>query len=183
MIFIGIIISGCAVTNEGEQDLAGKITNEALLAVDEPFMFDWYIGHALSGYDSISIDSDGGVRLVTRDPDAAAPEYRMLRFVAREDQVRSLRRRLAALEFPSLRRIYRDENVVDGTQLLVRVRVGDREEVVYCDNRFPSSIREIQGFLKGLFRDEAEEVRRSGMILGPRETWPSFATPWISRLP
>jgi hypothetical protein len=52
-----------------------------------------------------------------------------------------------------LERVYRNPDISDGTQWVLRVRQGEGDKVVYCDNKFPRTIEQFAERLDAILNE------------------------------
>ncbi len=91
-------------------------------------------------------------------------------------QVVRLRAQLVEVGFGNLRAHYSDPRILDGTQIIVTVRVGEKQKTVYCDNSFPRAIRRLEDYLQDEFiQPRLAELRESGNLVDLEQTYPE---PW-----
>lgn len=144
-----------------------------------PFRFEWYEGNVLDGFNSVVIDSTGVVRVVTRaqvsGPSSVVPPHKTLELRIDVSDLNAVRRELAEIRFPSLKPVYRNQRLRDGTRILARLTMGSKQKVVCCDNEFPDGIRAVRRLLYStILAPYGKAVELSGSVVSVEDTRPPF---------
>ncbi len=186
---VGIVAIGCQPQDDNGGDVVGtaettttdpeSLSGLDILAMDRPFKIELYIGNPLQGYDIVVIDSTGKSRIVTRDQAQGSAlslsPYTSIEFDLPREKIDSVRRKIAAVDFQSLKPLYCDPKIADGTTILVRVTAAGRQKVVRCSNKFPKAVLSLRNYVQA---EVAESIRQaagaSRQIVPINETMPPF---------
>lgn len=104
-------------------------------------------GSGWHGYDVLRIAATGEARYTFAKLDGQRTVWRGAEFRVDKPMLAKLRATLNDTKYFSLRSAYRDPDVADGTQWFVKVRIGEKEKVVVCDNAFPPEVVRLSQFV------------------------------------
>jgi hypothetical protein len=149
-----------------------------LFAFDQPFEFAWHEGNPLDGYEVLKISSSGEC-MMTRRPKSTplipAPPYRSISFKISQEELQKLRSTLAAVGIPAKAGKYEDLSLRDGSQILMRLAVGEHEVRICCYNRFPSEIWRVRDYLEtAIISSQLGNVEASRNNVSIDATYPGF---------
>lgn len=162
VLTLGIVAAGCqsdcritdnahTMTSTPSVGLS-TLTEAHILALDQSFKLEWFVGSPLDGYDSLVVDSSGKGRSIvqTRVKEFVPyiPPFTVVDFDLPQETIAELRQRVAMVQYQSLAPVYRDPSIVDGTHIRVRVTVAEHQKVVCCYNRFPDAIQSLSSYLQ-----------------------------------
>lgn len=184
----GSVLFGCHAKNEdrqGDAQTNGAMStnslepsNAEILAFDRPFRLEVYIGNPLQGFDVILVESAGIGRSISRERilGPAIPPYRSVEFKLLPEQVAGVRRRLVESRFLSLRSVYRDPSLADGTHVLMRLTVGELHKTVCCYNQTPDAVQMLLTHLQSEVVEPARQAPAAPLNEVPiQDTMPPFA--------
>lgn len=165
------LLSGCSSCNRKA---------DSLLVLSD-FTFEWYEGDVPSGFNSISIESSGKIRLVLVvgiPVGAGTSPFREGELTLSNKELEEIRRALNDADLYSLNDSYRDDRIADGIQLLIRLVSQSKETTIHCSNQTPAAINKLRQYLhSNIIEKYSGELLRMGKEIPAGATLPPFTWP------
>ncbi|MCA9609387.1 MAG: hypothetical protein KC619_27490 [Myxococcales bacterium] len=161
-----------APTESPDDDLAPvERVADPLIDADD-FLFQWARSGGPAFIDEVSLRADGQLIWVRAPTVGGRPHALETR--ATPEEVTAVRQALARARYFALDPSYREPDVMDGSQLILRVRAGGQTHRVSCDNRFPDEVRAIRSAVEALLTPAREAALSAAPEAAPEDFDPSL---------
>src|SRR5262245_23824232 len=156
---LGMLTTAALIGCQGCSDPASHL---ARIDPSQPFEIEFGRGSGLHGLETVGITSDGSTTMVRKkwERHEGGSDYfwESTTFKLADESITKVLTALADTGVMRLDHAYHG-SVEDGTQWVFWVRQGEKEHSVYCDNRFPISIKQFAKTLDEILASSVAQAK------------------------